>query len=162
MERSPASPANRQMAGRNRGQRGAVGGQQSRTGRWAFVLIHGRPCAYCSPTSVSGAPAATCTEGRSSIKSAQNGIPDSVRELKTWISEKAGPEATVEGLMSVIPYFRISPERGREILGEVEHAVAGWRKKGRAIGMTEPELDQFSDAFEHPEREAARKTISAM
>jgi serine/threonine-protein kinase HipA len=86
-----------------------------------------------------------------------NPFPDRVRELKTWISEEAGPEATVEGLMSVIPYFRISPKRAREMLGEVEHAVAGWRKKGRAIGMTEAELDQFADAFEHPERAAARK-----
>jgi serine/threonine-protein kinase HipA len=88
-----------------------------------------------------------------------NPFPDRVRELKTWISEEAGPEATVEGLMSVIPYFRITPKRAREILSAVEHAVAGWRKKGRAIGMTEAELDQFTDAFEHPEREAARKAI---
>lgn len=90
-----------------------------------------------------------------------NPFPDRVRELKTWISEEAGPEATVEGLMSVIPYFRISPARAREILGEVERAVAGWRKKGRAIGMTDAELDQFTDAFEHSERDAARKAIRA-
>jgi serine/threonine-protein kinase HipA len=89
-----------------------------------------------------------------------NPFPDRVRELKTWISEEAGPEATVEGLMSVIPYFLISPERSREILGEVERAVAGWRKKGRAIGMTEAELDQFADAFEHSERDAARKVVT--
>ena len=91
-----------------------------------------------------------------------NPFPDRVRELKTWISEEAGPEATVEGLMSVIPYFRLSPERAREILGEVERAVAGWRKKGRAIGMTEAELGQFADAFEHSERDAARKAIRAI
>ena len=51
-----------------------------------------------------------------------NPSPDRVRELKTWISEEAGPDATVEGLMSVIPYFRISPTRAQEILGEVERA----------------------------------------
>jgi hypothetical protein len=28
---------------------------------------------------------------------------------------------------------------------------------GRAIGMTEPELDQFGEAFEHDERGAARR-----
>jgi serine/threonine-protein kinase HipA len=86
-----------------------------------------------------------------------NPFPERVRELKTWISEEAGPEATIEGLLSVIRYFRLSRARAKEILGEVESAVAGWRKKGRAIGMTEAELDQFADAFEHPERQAARK-----
>jgi serine/threonine-protein kinase HipA len=86
-----------------------------------------------------------------------NPAPERVRELKTWISEEAGPDATAEGLMSVIPYFRISPKRAKEILGEVERAVSGWRKKGHAIGMTGAELDQFTDAFEHPEREIARK-----
>jgi serine/threonine-protein kinase HipA len=88
-----------------------------------------------------------------------NPFPERVRELKTWISEAAGPEATVAGLMSVIPYFRIRPKRAKEILGEVEHAVSGWRKKGHAIGMTGAELDQFADAFEHPERDAARKIL---
>jgi serine/threonine-protein kinase HipA len=85
-------------------------------------------------------------------------VPGPRPRMKTWISE-AGPEATIDGLMSVIPYFRISPKRAREMLGVVEHAVAGWRKKGRAIGMTGVELDQFADAFEHPEREAARKVV---
>jgi len=33
---------------------------------------------------------------------------------------------------------------------EVERAVVGWRKVGRAIGMTDRELEQFADAFEYP------------
>jgi serine/threonine-protein kinase HipA len=88
-----------------------------------------------------------------------NPFPERFRELKTWISEEAGPDATIEGLMSVIRYFRISPKRATEILGEVERAVAGWRKEGRAIGMTDDELDQFVSAFEHGEREAARELL---
>jgi hypothetical protein len=40
-----------------------------------------------------------------------------------------------------------------EILGEVEHAVARWR----ALGMSEVEIDAFGPAFEHTEREAARR-----
>lgn len=86
-----------------------------------------------------------------------NPSPDRVRELKTWISEDAGPGATIDGLMSVAPYFRILPPRARHILGEVEHAVSGWRDEGRRLGMNARELDQFADAFEHTEREAARK-----
>ena len=85
-----------------------------------------------------------------------NPFPDRVRELKTWVSEDAGPEATIEALMSVLSYFRIAPPRARQILREVEQAVSRWRYVGRGLGMTTQELDQFADAFEHEERAAAR------
>jgi len=86
-----------------------------------------------------------------------NPFPERVRELKTWISEETGPEATIEAMLSVIAYFRIPPARAKEILGETERAVAGWRNTGQALGMTNRELEQFADAFEHPERQAARQ-----
>jgi serine/threonine-protein kinase HipA len=89
-----------------------------------------------------------------------NPFPDRVRELKTWISEETGPEATIEALLSVIPYFQITKERAKEILLKLEHAISRWREAGKAIGMTERELDQFTEAFEHPEREAARRIAS--
>lgn len=83
-----------------------------------------------------------------------NPFPDRVRELKTWISEETGPEATLEALLSVTAYFKIPTARAKKILKEVEAATSGWRKKGRNIGMTTIELDQFEAAFEHSEREA--------
>jgi len=83
-----------------------------------------------------------------------------VRELKTWISEETGPGATIEALMSVAPYFRISSERAKTILAEVESAVAGWRGQGKVIGMTATELDKFADAFEHKERQAAQRMMA--
>ena len=86
-----------------------------------------------------------------------NPFPDRVRELKTWISEDSGPEATIEALLSVLPYFRISRARANDILSRIERAIATWHKTGLALGLTKQELDQFADAFEHPEREAARK-----
>jgi serine/threonine-protein kinase HipA len=85
-----------------------------------------------------------------------NPFPDRVRELKTWVSEDAGPEATIEALMSALPYFRVAAPRAREMLREVEHAVSQWRPAGRGLGMSAQELDQFTDAFEHDERAAAR------
>ncbi|HEV2247300.1 MAG TPA: type II toxin-antitoxin system HipA family toxin [Terriglobia bacterium] len=88
-----------------------------------------------------------------------NPFPDRARELKTWISEETGPEATIEALLSVLAYFQISRTRAKEILGRIEQAVSKWREAGTAIGMTNQELDQFTDAFEHPERETARKAI---
>ena len=86
-----------------------------------------------------------------------NPFPERLRELKTWISEEAGPQASIEALLSSIAYFRIAPARAKEILSEVEAAVAGWREAGRALGMTEVDLDQFAEAFEHEERAAARR-----
>jgi len=85
-----------------------------------------------------------------------NPFPDRVREMKTWISEETGPEATIAALLSVRSYFQISTERAREILRKMEQTLSRWRETGLALGMTERELDQFSEAFEHPERAAAR------
>jgi serine/threonine-protein kinase HipA len=85
-----------------------------------------------------------------------NPFPDRARELKTWVSAETGPEATVEALTSVIAYFRLSMPRAKEILREVESAVAGWREAGRTLGMTDRDLESFADAFEHPERAAAQ------
>jgi serine/threonine-protein kinase HipA len=89
-----------------------------------------------------------------------NPFPDRVREMKTWISEETGPEATIEALLSVIPYFQITAQRAKEILLKMEHTISRWREAGKALGMTERELDQFSEAFEHPEREAARRAAT--
>lgn len=86
-----------------------------------------------------------------------NPFPDRARELKTWVSADTGPEATVDALMSVIAYFRLSRPRAKEILGEVERAVAGWREAGRTLGMTDRDLEDFADAFEHSERAAAQR-----
>ena len=88
-----------------------------------------------------------------------NPSPERVRELKTWISEETGPEATIDALLSVIAYFRIPLARAKEILGEIERAIANWRDEGQALGMTHREIEQFADAFEHPQRQAARQAM---
>jgi serine/threonine-protein kinase HipA len=85
-----------------------------------------------------------------------NPFPDRAREMKTWISEESGPEATIEALLSALPYFRISRGRAKEMLSRIERALSRWRETGLALGMTNRELDQFADAFEHPERKAVR------
>lgn len=88
-----------------------------------------------------------------------NPFPDCVRELKTWISPEAGPEATIDALMSVTAYFRISQNRAKDVLAEVEGAVSGWRNEARALGMTAEDLDAFAEAFEHKERAAAQRAV---
>jgi len=88
-----------------------------------------------------------------------NPSPERARESKTWISEGTGPDMTIDALMSVIAYFRITGRRAKEILSDVVHAVNGWRKTGRSIGMSDEEIEPFVDAFEHADRAAARKLV---
>lgn len=90
-----------------------------------------------------------------------NPFPESARELKTWISEDTGPEASIDALMSITRYCRIDDPKARRILTEVEHAVSRWPEEGQALGMTATELDQFADAFEHRERDAIRNVLDA-
>lgn len=86
-----------------------------------------------------------------------NPFPDRVRELKTWVSEDTGPEATIDALMSVTPYFRIAASKAKAILAEVEAAVGQWRTVGRNLGMDRHELESFAEAFEHGECAAAKQ-----
>lgn len=84
-----------------------------------------------------------------------NPFPERARELKTWISEDSGPDASIDALMSVAGYFRLAAVTARRILGEVERAVAQWRNTGRTLGMSAHELDAFAEAIEHAERSVA-------
>ncbi|MEJ1963044.1 MAG: type II toxin-antitoxin system HipA family toxin, partial [Gammaproteobacteria bacterium] len=86
-----------------------------------------------------------------------NPFPVRARELKTWISQDAGPEARIDALLSIAPYCRIPRERAVAIIKEVELAVSKWRAVAKRLTMTPREIDQFADAFEHEERTAARR-----
>jgi serine/threonine-protein kinase HipA len=88
-----------------------------------------------------------------------NPFPDRLRELKTWISEDAGPAASIEALMAVASYFKLDRKDAVRILAEVERTVSTWRVRGRELGMSVGELEQFADAFEHREREVAQSII---
>jgi serine/threonine-protein kinase HipA len=88
-----------------------------------------------------------------------NPFPDSLRELRTWISEEAGPAASIDSLMAVAAYFKLDKKAAVQILAEVERTVSTWRVRGRELGMSARELEQFADAFEHHEREVAQSII---
>ena len=60
-------------------------------------------------------------------------------------------------LSVVLYYFKITKGRAKEMILRMEHAISHWRETGQALGMMERELDQFAEAFKHPEREAARR-----
>jgi serine/threonine-protein kinase HipA len=88
-----------------------------------------------------------------------NPFPDRQRELKTWISEEAGPAASIDALMAVTAYFKLDRGAAVKILAEVERTVSTWRVRGRELGMSSKELEQFADAFEHREREVAQSIV---
>ncbi len=88
-----------------------------------------------------------------------NPFPDRQRELKTWISEDAGPAASIDALMAVAAYFKLDKEAAVKILAEVERTISNWRVRGRELGMSAAELEQFADAFEHHEREVAQAIV---
>jgi serine/threonine-protein kinase HipA len=90
-----------------------------------------------------------------------NPFPDRQRELKTWISEEAGPAASIDALMAVAAYFQLDKKSAVQILAEVERTVSTWRVRGRELGMSAGELEQFADAFEHREREVAQSILRA-
>jgi serine/threonine-protein kinase HipA len=77
-----------------------------------------------------------------------NPFPERARELKTWISHDVGPEASLDHLHSVAPYFLIAESQAKKAIAEVRHAVSNWRKVGADLGMTKLELDQFAEAFD--------------
>ncbi|MEE7490396.1 type II toxin-antitoxin system HipA family toxin [Methylobacterium oryzae] len=88
-----------------------------------------------------------------------NPFPDKARLLKTWIHEDSGPDASVDEALRAAGRFSLKAKDAKEALGEVEDAVARWREIARepGVGMTATEAEQFSEAFEHPERKAAQK-----
>ena len=88
-----------------------------------------------------------------------NPFPDRQHELKTWISEDAGPAASIDALMAVAAYFTLDKQVAVQILAEVERTVSTWRVRGRELGMSAGELEQFTDAFEHREREIAQSIV---
>ena len=88
-----------------------------------------------------------------------NPFPDRQRELKTWISEEAGPAASIDALMAAAAYFKLDKEAAVKILAEVERTISTWRVRGRELGMSAGELEQFADAFEHREREVAQSIV---
>ena len=89
-----------------------------------------------------------------------NPFPDRARELKTWISEDVGPDASIQALMDTARYFGLAKTRATDVLGEVERAVSGWRTVATTLGFTKDEAESFADAFEHDERAVAQRLMS--
>lgn len=82
------------------------------------------------------------------------------RYLSTAIDE-AETEASVDLLLEVCDFFRLSRPHALAVLAEVGTAVAGWRQRASANGLDARDLAQMSSAFEHAQSaRAAHLTAS--
>lgn len=68
--------------------------------------------------------------------------------------------ASVDTLMRVADYFRLSTEDALSGLADVTRAVARWRTVATSHGLRRPDLDTMEPAFEHAEGERARALTS--
>ncbi|MFC4236001.1 type II toxin-antitoxin system HipA family toxin [Thalassospira xianhensis] len=87
-----------------------------------------------------------------------NPFPDKARELKLWVSEDHGPEALVQSAMDIAPLFGLrNRDAATAALAPIVKSLQKWREVGRSqdVGMTNAELGQYENAFEHAELEFA-------
>jgi serine/threonine-protein kinase HipA len=65
--------------------------------------------------------------------------------------------ASLETLMSVREYFRLTEDVSRLVLGEVSEATEQWRDVARRAGIDRAGIDQMTAAFEHDQATMARE-----
>ena len=82
-----------------------------------------------------------------------NPFPDTPCTLRTAISPKTGPVASIEACLSEARAFDLKQEEATNIVAEIGATVSRWRQfaLSPAIGMTDREADRFAAAFEHNE-----------
>jgi serine/threonine-protein kinase HipA len=73
-------------------------------------------------------------------------IAEKVRELTTWISEE-GPDADLDLAISAAPYFALTEDQAKGIIGEVSVALKGWRNTARQLGMSATDMTIYATAI---------------
>jgi hypothetical protein len=81
------------------------------------------------------------------------------RELKTWISEEAGPSASIDALMAVRPISSWIRKLQSRYLQRSNGQFQLGACVAASFGMSAGDLEQFADAFEHREREVAQSIV---
>jgi serine/threonine-protein kinase HipA len=79
-----------------------------------------------------------------------NPNPDPNKARATSINGATSTAEEREALLEAAPYFGVAPDRGLEILTEVEVAAASWRAVAAGNGIPDHELRAFADVFPAP------------
>ena len=79
--------------------------------------------------------------------------------LVTAIDEHS-TEASLVTALEVASAFRVSEEQTQQIIGEVSAATDRWREAARACGLSTPQIERLTPAFEHEQSAAARKLLA--
>lgn len=84
-----------------------------------------------------------------------NPMPLDVRpRIHALAIDESDASGSIELAHSVASYFGVAAKRAREVLAEVERAVAKWRDIAKTCGLTRTDCDRMASAFE-PARGAA-------
>ncbi len=69
----------------------------------------------------------------------------------------AETRASVDSLIGVAGYFRLSSGEAIEVLADVARAAARWREVAASHGLKQRDIEAMEPAFEHPEADRARR-----
>ena len=91
-----------------------------------------------------------------------NPFPDKDQELKTWLSEDAGPVTDIEDVVRMASYFWLKSDQALRLLDQVVKAIRNWRAVAisTAVGMVPRDLSDFAPAFEHLQMQRAVQLLS--
>ena len=70
-------------------------------------------------------------------------------------------EASVDVLMGVAEFFRLTDDDARSILRDVTHATSRWRHAAKQAGLDRDAVDKMAAAFEHDQTATARQLTGA-
>jgi serine/threonine-protein kinase HipA len=85
-----------------------------------------------------------------------NPVPTDIkpRVLSTAIDLDDGT-ASLKLALEVASYFELSASEARDIAAEVGQSVASWQREAKKLGLSGPEIDRMSSAFDHEDLRAA-------
>lgn len=84
-----------------------------------------------------------------------NPNPKRLGYLRTSI-DGGDPDASIDKLLRVSPYFRISQDDATDALAPVLAATLRWREVAASHGLTREAIREMEPAFEHDQQEKAR------
>ncbi|HLK66919.1 MAG TPA: HipA domain-containing protein [Bryobacteraceae bacterium] len=85
-----------------------------------------------------------------------NPVPTDIKpRVLTTAIDLEDATASLNLALEVAGYFELAASQARQVAAEVGHAVGGWRRAAKKLGLTPNETDRMASAFEHEDLKAA-------